>query len=69
MLAWTAPVADSAPIQKQPGRLPVERLARTSVAPLVAVAMLLLGAAIGAMQGWCSAYQQIPSSIVTLAAR
>ena len=36
--------------------------------PLVALAMLLLGAVIGAVQGWFAAYQQIPSFIVTLAA-
>jgi simple sugar transport system permease protein len=36
--------------------------------PLVAIAMLLLGAAIGVFQGWFVAYQQIPSFIVTLAA-
>jgi simple sugar transport system permease protein len=35
--------------------------------PLVALAMLLLGAVLGAMQGWFAAYQQIPSFIVTLA--
>ncbi len=35
--------------------------------PLVALAMLLLGAAVGAVQGWFAAYQQIPSFIVTLA--
>ena len=35
--------------------------------PLVALAMLLLGGVIGAMQGWFAAYQQIPSFIVTLA--
>ena len=35
--------------------------------PPVALAMLLLGAAVGAVQGWFVAYQQIPSFIVTLA--
>lgn len=35
--------------------------------PLVAVAMLLLGAAVGSVQGWFAAYQRIPSFIVTLA--
>ncbi len=35
--------------------------------PLVVVAMLLLGALVGAIQGWFTAYQKIPSFIVTLA--
>jgi simple sugar transport system permease protein len=35
--------------------------------PLVAVAMLLLGAITGGVQGWFAAYQGIPSFIVTLA--
>jgi simple sugar transport system permease protein len=35
--------------------------------PAVAAAMLLLGAVVGAVQGWFSAYQGIPSFIVTLA--
>jgi len=35
--------------------------------PLVAMAMLALGALVGALQGWFTAYQQIPSFIVTLA--
>lgn len=35
--------------------------------PPVALGMLLLGAAVGAVQGWFSAYQQIPSFIVSLA--
>ena len=35
--------------------------------PLVAIAMLLLGAVVGAIQGWFTAYQQIPSFIVSLA--
>lgn len=35
--------------------------------PLVAVAMLLLGAVVGGLQGWFAAFQQIPSFIVTLA--
>ena len=35
--------------------------------PVAVVAMLLLGAAVGAAQGWFAAYQQIPSFIVTLA--
>jgi simple sugar transport system permease protein len=35
--------------------------------PLVVLAMLLLGAVVGGIQGWFTAYQQIPSFIVTLA--
>ena len=35
--------------------------------PLVMLAMLLLGAAVGGVQGWFSAYQLVPSFIVTLA--
>lgn len=35
--------------------------------PLVVVAMLALGALVGAIQGWFIAYQKIPSFIVTLA--
>ena len=35
--------------------------------PAVALAMLLLGGLVGALQGWFVAYQQIPSFIVTLA--
>lgn len=35
--------------------------------PAVVLAMLLLGAVIGAVQGWFIAYQKIPSFIVTLA--
>ena len=35
--------------------------------PLVVVALLLLGALVGAVQGWFTAYQKIPSFIVTLA--
>ncbi len=35
--------------------------------PLVVVAMLLLGALVGAVHGWFTAYQRIPSFIVTLA--
>lgn len=35
--------------------------------PVAVVAMLLLGAAVGAAQGWFAAYQGIPSFIVTLA--
>ncbi len=35
--------------------------------PVVVVAMSLLGAAIGVVQGWFIAYQQIPAFIVTLA--
>lgn len=36
--------------------------------PLVVLAILLLGAVIGLLQGWFTAYQKIPSFIVTLAA-
>ncbi len=35
--------------------------------PMVVLAMLALGAAIGAVQGWFVAYQSVPSFIVTLA--
>ena len=35
--------------------------------PLVVVAMLALGALVGAVQGWFASYQGIPSFIVTLA--
>jgi simple sugar transport system permease protein len=35
--------------------------------PLVAVSMLVLGAVVGAVQGWFIAYQLVPSFIVTLA--
>jgi simple sugar transport system permease protein len=35
--------------------------------PLVALAMLLLGAVVGGIQGWFTSYQQIPSFIVSLA--
>jgi simple sugar transport system permease protein len=36
--------------------------------PLVALGMLLIGALVGAIQGWFTAYQRIPSFIVSLAA-
>ena len=35
--------------------------------PVALLAMLLLGAVVGALQGWFAAYQEIPSFIVTLA--
>ncbi len=35
--------------------------------PLVILAMLLLGAAVGALQGWFVAFEGIPAFIVTLA--